>query len=153
MNSKYNFIFVYGTAPENINAYHAVVLVFDGIDTVADIFLNGHQLTPSPRNMFVRYQYDIRNSLKNVSRVIGSTNEPIQYIIRFLKQVNNHLEVVFQSPIEAAKKTAKQYSATPPECPPDSYKGECHANFLRKMQASFSWDWGLAAPSIGIWYR
>lgn len=25
-------------------------------------------------------------------------------------------------------------------------------NQLRKMQASFSWDWGLAAPSVGIWF-
>jgi beta-mannosidase len=24
-------------------------------------------------------------------------------------------------------------------------------NQLRKMQASFAWDWGLAAPSMGIW--
>lgn len=24
-------------------------------------------------------------------------------------------------------------------------------NTVRKMQASFSWDWGLAAPSVGIW--
>lgn len=24
-------------------------------------------------------------------------------------------------------------------------------NIVRKMQASFSWDWGLAAPSVGIW--
>lgn len=29
--------------------------------------------------------------------------------------------------------------------------GECHMNLLRKMQASFGWDWGLAAPSMGIW--
>lgn len=25
-------------------------------------------------------------------------------------------------------------------------------NFLRKMQASFAWDWGPAFPSVGIWY-
>lgn len=31
------------------------------------------------------------------------------------------------------------------------YNGECHVNLLRKMQASFAWDWGLAAPSMGIW--
>lgn len=31
------------------------------------------------------------------------------------------------------------------------YNGECHMNLLRKMQASFAWDWGLAAPSMGIW--
>lgn len=24
-------------------------------------------------------------------------------------------------------------------------------NMLRKMQASFSWDWGPAVPSVGIW--
>lgn len=24
-------------------------------------------------------------------------------------------------------------------------------NLLRKMQASFGWDWGLAAPSMGLW--
>lgn len=24
-------------------------------------------------------------------------------------------------------------------------------NMLRKMQASFSWDWGPAVPSMGIW--
>lgn len=39
----------------------------------------------------------------------------------------------------------------PPKCPPDVYNGECHMNLLRKMQASFAWDWGLAAPSMGIW--
>lgn len=26
-------------------------------------------------------------------------------------------------------------------------------NLLRKMQASFAWDWGLAAPSMGIWKK
>lgn len=31
------------------------------------------------------------------------------------------------------------------------YNGECHMNLLRKMQSSFAWDWGLAAPSMGIW--
>lgn len=39
----------------------------------------------------------------------------------------------------------------PPNCPPMMYHGECHMNLLRKMQASFAWDWGLAAPSMGIW--
>ncbi|WP_407807988.1 glycosyl hydrolase 2 galactose-binding domain-containing protein, partial [Staphylococcus aureus] len=27
----------------------------------------------------------------------------------------------------------------------------CHANRIRKMQASFSWDWGPAFASVGIW--
>ncbi|KAG5671762.1 hypothetical protein PVAND_001941 [Polypedilum vanderplanki] len=64
----------------------------------------------------------------------------------------NHLIIKFQSPVEAAKKITKtlQYSI-PPECPPKIYNGECHMNLLRKMQSSFAWDWGLAAPSMGIW--
>lgn len=24
-------------------------------------------------------------------------------------------------------------------------------NMIRKMQASFAWDWGLAVPSMGLW--
>lgn len=66
-------------------------------------------------------------------------------------QSQNHVRIQFESPIEAAANYSSQSNSTPPECPPSSYKGECHANFLRKMQASFSWDWGLAAPSVGIW--
>lgn len=66
-------------------------------------------------------------------------------------QIDNQLKIQFASPIEAAEKNAAKYAFTPPECPPGRYKGECHMNMLRKMQASFSWDWGLAAPSVGIW--
>lgn len=33
----------------------------------------------------------------------------------------------------------------------DVHQGECHANFIRKMQASFGWDWGPAFPSVGLW--
>ncbi len=39
----------------------------------------------------------------------------------------------------------------PPECVDPQFQGECHANHIRKMQASFSWDWGPAFPSMGIW--
>lgn len=69
-----------------------------------------------------------------------------------LFQSNNHLEIQFHSPIEVAKQYAAENNFTPPECPTNRYNGECHMNQLRKMQASFAWDWGLAAPSVGIWY-
>lgn len=39
----------------------------------------------------------------------------------------------------------------PPDCVPKVYNGECHVNHIRKMQASFGWDWGPAILSIGIW--
>lgn len=64
----------------------------------------------------------------------------------------NELKVMFTSPVEAAKKLNDELELDiPPKCPPKMYNGECHMNLLRKMQASFAWDWGLAAPSMGIW--
>jgi beta-mannosidase len=35
-------------------------------------------------------------------------------------------------------------------CPASSQHGECHVNFIRKMQCSFSWDWGPTFASSGI---
>lgn len=71
-----------------------------------------------------------------------------------LQASNNSLQVVFTSPITAALQYAKEDAyEVPPKCVPDEYNGECHANYLRKMQASFGWDWGPAFPSVGIWYE
>ncbi|XP_017057152.1 beta-mannosidase [Drosophila ficusphila] len=107
-------------------------LTFHGIDTVAEIRLN-HQLLGRTDNMFVRYSFDVSNLL----------------------QKENLLEVEIQSPIVAALARANVLingnRSVPPECPNERYHGVCHMNMLRKMQASFSWDWGPAAPSAGIW--
>ncbi|KAG4075854.1 hypothetical protein HA402_003680 [Bradysia odoriphaga] len=82
--------------------------------------------------MFIRYRYNLKNRLK---------------------PTNNSLRVEILSPIQVAKFLANANKLTPPECPPTRYNGECHMNFVRKMQASFAWDWGLAAPSMGIWKK
>lgn len=103
-------------------------LVFHGLDTVAFIELNDAPVGAA-NNMFVRYVFDVKKHLK-----VGV----------------NELKVVFQSPVEAAKQRSDKHF-TLPACVPDIYNGECHANQLRKMQASFAWDWGPAFPSVGIW--
>lgn len=67
----------------------------------------------------------------------------------------NFIEVRFSSPVEYAKELASKQDIeypVPPQCPPNDYRGECHINQLRKMQASFSWDWGPALASVGIWW-
>jgi hypothetical protein len=33
-----------------------------------------------------------------------------------------------------------------------AYQGEDHANHIRKMQSSFSWDSGPAFPTVGLWF-
>uniref|UniRef100_A0A3Q3IQJ5 Beta-mannosidase n=1 Tax=Monopterus albus TaxID=43700 RepID=A0A3Q3IQJ5_MONAL len=93
-----------------------VHLVFDGVDTVASVWLNGI-LVGETDNMFRRY--------------VISLSSPVLY----------------------ASERRKAHSAykVPPECPPDVQRGECHVNFIRKEQSSFSWDWGPSFPTMGLW--
>ncbi|KAJ6639178.1 Beta-mannosidase [Pseudolycoriella hygida] len=124
-NWTYSLLF---DAPAN-NDRLATVLVFHGIDSNAQIYLNDVELGKTS-NMFTRYRYNLKDRLL---------------------PVNNTLRVEITSPIHVAEQLSNDNEITPPNCPPARYHGECHVNFLRKMQASFSWDWGLAAPSMGLW--
>ncbi|XP_069671590.1 beta-mannosidase-like isoform X2 [Periplaneta americana] len=118
-------------APELIKKQQ-IFLVFHGVDTVASVYLNDKHIGDCG-NMFVRYSFPIKSVIQSGE---------------------NHLEVRFQSAITAAQarseEQAKNY-VVPPNCVPKEYRGECHVNFLRKMQASFAWDWGPAFPSAGLW--
>ena len=64
------------------------------------------------------------------------------------------MEIKFDSPVEyALQKHLVQLTkyVIPPTCPPPVQNGECHVNYIRKMQSSFSWDWGPSFPTQGIW--
>lgn len=116
--------------PIDLNRAAYIYLTFLGVDTISDIYVNG-RLVGSTDNMFVRYSFNIKNKL-----TYG----------------DNTIEVALRSPIKEAYKRANELKdPPPPACTPAVYNGECHMNLLRKMQASFAWDWGLAAPSMGIW--
>lgn len=109
-----------------------IVLVFYGIDTFANISLNDHAIG-EVSNMFLRYIFDVTN---------------------FIKKKQNLLKVAFRSAVKVAEdlyNEQKKHYVVPPVCVPQEYNGQCHVNHIRKMQASFSWDWGPAFPSIGIW--
>lgn len=111
-----------------------IYLLLDGVDTVANVFVNGF-FVGSTENMFVQYRYDIN---------------------RLLKRGDNELTVKILSSIVYAKNQANQYVRNysypvPPLNNPPEYHGEDNVNFVRKMQASFAWDWGPAFPSAGIW--
>ncbi|XP_053678418.1 beta-mannosidase [Anopheles nili] len=110
--------------------YQYVLLTFHGVDTFASIHL-GNQLLGTTENMFLRYRFDVKNLCD------GSTHE---------------LRLQFRSPVvEARDRALGRKLPIVPECPPLVYHGQCHVNLIRKMQASFAWDWGLSAPSMGIW--
>ncbi|XP_077587107.1 beta-mannosidase isoform X2 [Stigmatopora nigra] len=108
-----------------------VLLVLEGVDTAASVWLNGESVGQTD-NMFRQYVFPIQDLLKDEKNV---------------------LRVDFLSPILYAAQRRKAHSAyaVPPECPPDVQKGQCHVNFIRKAQSSFSWDWGPSFPGAGLW--
>lgn len=100
-----------------------IFLTCHGIDTVSSIYINSIFLGNTD-NMFIRYKFNIK---------------------QHLRRGTNTIRVAFESPVTYAtrkheEQKARSYSI-PPLCPPSVQRGECHPNFIRKMQASFGWDW------------
>ncbi|XP_055970074.1 beta-mannosidase [Sorex fumeus] len=117
------------TLPAELRKWKNIYLIFEGVDTVAQIVLNNVTLGKTD-NMFVRYSFDVSGVVR----------------------AENWLEVRLQSPVRyAAQQSAAYPGPVPPACPPPVQKGECHVNFIRKAQCSFSWDWGPSFPTQGIW--
>lgn len=49
----------------------------------------------------------------------------------------NSLQLCFQSAVQYAERQSKAHAnySVPPNCPPQEQKGECHVNFIRKVNA------------------
>lgn len=106
---------------KNILDTHRIDIVFNSIDTIANVYLNGYFVLFA-NNQFKNYIIENVNS----KLIIGK----------------NKLEVKFRSAVKYAKGLSSLYPyVVPPECWPKTRRGECHANFIRKEQASFGWDW------------
>ncbi|XP_016014567.1 beta-mannosidase isoform X1 [Rousettus aegyptiacus] len=116
--------------PFDVSKWQKVNLIFEGVDTVTEVLLNNVSIG-NTNNMFKRYSFDITSVVQAV----------------------NVIEVRFQSPVLYAAQQSRAHSSyqVPPNCPPSVQKGECHVNFIRKEQCSFSWDWGPSFPTQGIW--
>lgn len=108
--------------PENFDTRMPVYLVFDGLDTVTDIFLN-NQLIGSTRNMFRSYRFDISSAVK---------------------KKKNILAINFTSPVGYAKDEEEKHGKLPVELRSERV-------FIRKAQYSFGWDWGPTFITSGIW--
>jgi len=104
-----------------------VILEFDGLDTIAEIYLND-ELLDSVENMFRTYKYHIKSKLKSSSNI---------------------LRIVFHSPTDYAKKMIEKYDIKLNTGEED--RAIPGIPYLRKAQYSFGWDWGPILPDIGIW--
>ncbi|XP_071071434.1 beta-mannosidase isoform X2 [Dasypus novemcinctus] len=116
--------------PFDISKWQKVKLIFEGVDTVAKILLNG-VIIGKTDNMFNRYSFDVTSLVRDL----------------------NSIELRFQSAVLYAAQQSEAHTRypVPPACPPQVQKGECHVNFIRKEQCSFGWDWGPSFPTQGIW--
>lgn len=100
-----------------------IFLVCDGLDTLAEVTLNG-QLLGKTDNMFRQYRWEVKASLR---------------------EGENELAILFRSPVQYI--TAKQA-----ECPMRGPAQSIHGGpYLRKAPCQFGWDWGPQLPPIGIW--
>lgn len=108
-------------------AKDGALLTFEGLDTYADVFLNGTLLLKSD-NMFVGYSLPVKNNLR---------------------KGENRLHIVFRSPI---KETLPQWESNGFDYPADNDHHEKRLSvFSRKAPYSYGWDWGIRMVTSGIW--
>ncbi len=101
----------------------AVLLRFEGIDTVADVFLNGEKLGHT-ENMHRTFEFEVKD---------------------LLKEEGNELRMLLHSPTRFIKEEYKHNVADGSE--------EAMVGFanLRKTHCMFGWDWGPRLPDAGLW--
>ncbi|UFU05470.1 glycoside hydrolase family 2 protein [Ruania halotolerans] len=108
-------------AAEPLDVGDRAALVFEGLDTVATITLNGTVIGQT-ENMHRRYRFDVTGLLAE----------------------ENSLTVSFTAALTRAEEIAREVGARP-----HSYDHPFNA--IRKMACSFGWDWGPDLQTAGIW--
>ena len=105
----------------------AAVLNFEGLDTYADIYLNGSLLKRTD-NMFVGYELPVKE---------------------VLREGENRLQVYFHSPI---KMGLPQRETDGFDYPADNDHSKIRVSiYSRKAPYSYGWDWGIRLATSGIW--
>lgn len=109
------------------------ILVFKGLDTYADVYLNGKPLL-NANNMFREWRCDVKGLLKD-------------------KQ--NHLEVYFHSPVKIDvpkwESLPYQYSTGPDQAENGGLFDKRISIWARKAGYHYGWDWGPRLVTSGIW--
>ncbi|WP_206305437.1 glycoside hydrolase family 2 protein [Actinacidiphila soli] len=122
-----------------------VRLVFHGLDTVADIWLNG-ELLGHHENMFRPAEFDVTGRLRTDNDLLVRFSPPLAGL------------TVPASAAEFQARFAALFAHLMPEDegPAESDEGimgatRALATLRRKAPCSWGWDFGPRVPSIGIW--
>ncbi|WP_206610941.1 beta-mannosidase [Mariniphaga sediminis] len=120
---------------ESVLLYDRVQLDFKGLDTYADVFVNGTQILQTD-NMFREWKADVKELVKKGA---------------------NELRIVFHSPIKEGIKKYDSQGFEIPVSDNDLAKigqvedGKKVSIYTRKAGYHFGWDWGPRLVTSGIW--
>lgn len=117
---------------ERLSKEH-IELQFDGLDTYAEVILNG-KIILSTDNMFVGHTVDIKE----------------------LAQRNNELNIYFKSPIKEGLHILKSRKYRLPASNDQASNGGLEdeqrvSPYIRKAPYQFGWDWGPRLVTSGVW--
>ena len=121
MDEDYEYHTVFDCEPEVMKAKHQI-LHFDGIDTIADLYLNSTKLG-EVGNMHRTWEYDVTG---------------------MIHETGNELRVVFHSP---TKYIAEAFKISQTHGSEDAMDGFVN---IRKAHCMFGWDWGAHLPDAGL---
>ena len=110
--------------PQRIINSEKIEIVFEGLDTIAHIWLNG-KLIGKTNNMFITHRFGLTGMFRAKS---------------------NHLLVKFDSPLQYGRALMSRYGKLSED--ENSYPSRV---YLRKAQYQFGWDWAPSLPGCGIW--
>ncbi|MDO4355982.1 MAG: glycoside hydrolase family 2 protein [Clostridia bacterium] len=108
---------------EDMLAADELLLVCDGLDTIADVYVNG-QFVGHAENMHRTWEFDLSDAAK---------------------AGENAIEIRFGSPLKYIREA---WQKSPYKGSEDAMRGFVH---LRKAHCMFGWDWGIRLPDMGIW--
>ena len=120
-NYKLNF-----RAEKKIFEQKYILILFEGIDTYSEVFLNGQKILDT-NNMFHPYTADVRPLLKTDI---------------------NELLIKFRSPINEVLPKMKDLGY---ELPADNDQAGKTSPHTRKAPYHYGWDWGPSLVTSGLW--
>jgi len=110
------------SADESVFDHERIDLVFDALDTIASMTLNGTWIGRAA-NQFHPHRFDVRG---------------------MLRAGMNELMIDFESPIKHVRAEATRLGPRPVNGDWDPYV------FIRKSASNFGWDWGPKVATVGV---
>ncbi len=111
--------------PDDFLAHDRVLLRCEGLDTLATVRINSHEVARTD-NMFRTYEFDVK---------------------RLLRKSRNKIEVRFNSAVKYIRRREAERRLP-------AWKGSHDVkggSWVRKEQCNFGWDWGPCLVTDGIW--